>query len=231
MPFSPAHLAHLQQQITATLASNGISDWERTFLFDMQRKLERFGREARLTDKQHKRLMALTRKPRASVPVRSEPLHHQGRTVLKPWHVWRRVTGRRVRSAISFALPMLVILLLGGQMLVYKATERFPEYVRPLVALTSDEQVSGVVTRVRDGDTIELGGVPIRFGSLDCAERDTSAGRTATARMQELTSGEVLQCFLNGRSSYDRRIGSCRLSDGRDLASVMIGEGYCRRYW
>ena len=80
-------------------------------------------------------------------------------------------------------------------------------------------------------DTIEVNGVPIRFGSLDCAERGTSAGRMASGRMRELISGETLQCFLNGRTSYDRKIGSCRTSGGRDLASIMIEEGYCQRYW
>ena len=111
------------------------------------------------------------------------------------------------------------------------AAERFPEYFGPAVEILSREEVVGRVTRVRDGDTVEVAGVPIRFGSLDCAERDTYDGRVATARMRELISGESLTCYLNGRRSYDRQIGSCRLGDGRDLASVLTDEGVCQRYW
>lgn len=114
---------------------------------------------------------------------------------------------------------------------LFQGVERFPEYLAPVVALTSISEVVGPVTRVRDADTIEVAKVPIRFGSLDCAERDTVAGQRATARLRSLISGQELHCYLNGRSSYDRKIGSCRLEDGRDLAAVMISEGYCGRFW
>ena len=58
-------------------------------------------------------------------------------------------------------------------------------------------------------------------------------GQTATARMRELVSGQtlILRCALNGRISHDRKIGSCRLPDGQDLAAIMIREGYCGRFW
>jgi endonuclease YncB( thermonuclease family) len=33
--------------------------------------------------------------------------------------------------------------------------------------------LEGQVTRVRDGDTIAVGGTPVRFANLDCAELGT----------------------------------------------------------
>ncbi len=89
------------------------------------------------------------------------------------------------------------------------------------------------MTHVRDSDTIQVAGTPIRFGSLDSADRDTKEGQAATARMRELVSGQplTLSCALKGRSSHDRKIGSCRLPDGEDLAGIMIREGYCGRFW
>lgn len=86
---------------------------------------------------------------------------------------------------------------------------------------------------IRDGDTIEVAGIAIRFGPRDCAERDTREGQAATARMRELVSGQslTLSCALNRRSSHDRKIGSCRLLDGQDLAAIMIREGYSGRFW
>lgn len=109
--------------------------------------------------------------------------------------------------------------------------ERFPEYVPWLVPVLFPEKIVGPVTHVRDGDTIEVRGQAIRFGSLDCAELGTAEGRSAKSAMQQLVNGQSLACHLNGRRSYDRWIGSCALPDGRDLAGVMIAQGACRRYW
>lgn len=132
---------------------------------------------------------------------------------------WHSIFGVLVIGAVIFGT------------LSFMAAERFPEYFDRVVVMTSTGSVVGPVTRVRDGDTIEVAGVPIRFGSLDCAERGTVAGQQATARMRSLISDQTLVCYLNGRASYDRKIGSCKLSDGRDLAGVMIAEGYCERFW
>lgn len=88
----------------------------------------------------------------------------------------------------------------------------------------------GHVTHVRDGDTIEVSGRPIRLASLDCSESGTFAGESATRRMKALVAGQGMTCSLTGRRSYDRWIGSCRLPDGRDIGEIMISEGLCGRW-
>lgn len=90
--------------------------------------------------------------------------------------------------------------------------------------------VTGIVDHVRDGDTLEVAGIPIRFETLDCAELGTEEGEKAKLRMRELALGELLSCQLAGRSSYDRQIGNCRLTDGRDVGEVMISDGWCARW-
>ena len=90
--------------------------------------------------------------------------------------------------------------------------------------------LSGRVSHVRDGDTVEVAGTPIRIAALDCAEKGTAKGDAATRRMRRLVSGKKLDCTLTGRRSYDRQVGSCRLGDGRDIAAIMISEGACRRW-
>lgn len=134
-------------------------------------------------------------------------------------HDWRWRIGSILATLCAF-------LLIG-----FTAIERFPEYLGSIPELTGVRIVEGPVARVRDGDTIEIAGTAIRFGSLDCAENNTREGQAATARMRELVAGQSLICALNGRTSYDRSIGRCALSDGRDLAGVMIREGACRRFW
>lgn len=146
-----------------------------------------------------------------------------------PDRTFRNRRSRKDDLGSMFIGSLLALGLIGFG--VFQAAERFPEYLGPIVAATSLQTIKGRVSHVRDGDTIEVEGVPIRFGSLDCAERETPEGQRATARMRALVSGETLTCHLNGRSSHDRKIGSCQLSDDRDLAAVMMAEGLCHRFW
>ena len=89
---------------------------------------------------------------------------------------------------------------------------------------------ASAVTHVRDDDTIEVAGVPIRFAELDCTERGTPAGERARQAMSRLAAGQRLQCELTGRRSYDRMIGEYDVSDGRSLSEIMTRGGYCRRW-
>ena len=87
-----------------------------------------------------------------------------------------------------------------------------------------------VVTRIRDGDTIVVGLIPIRLANLDCAESGTVAGERATARITELVRGQQLNCMLEGRRSWDREVGVCALPSGQDIGEVLIREGACERW-
>lgn len=90
--------------------------------------------------------------------------------------------------------------------------------------------LQGRVSHVRDGDTIEVAGVPVRLAKLDCQERGTKGGEIATRVMTELVSRQHLSCQLAGRMSYDRQIGTCAMADGRDIGDILISGGYCGRY-
>lgn len=121
---------------------------------------------------------------------------------------------------------------MGGALLLgFMAVERIPEHLGALPELTARRVIEGAVSHIRDGDTIEVAGTPVRFGSLDCAERGTVRGNAATRRMRDLVAAQSLSCALNGRTNYDRSIGRCTLPDGRDVAAQMIREGLCGRYW
>lgn len=224
MPFSQDRFDELFADIRLALTSTQISDWERSFLRDMQTRLLRYGRHTRFTDKQYTTMMRLISNGARSAFVGHGRSNEKSRTRYGP-----KTTVRR--SDWTTLLRIAVFGTVVAGFIVFMGAERFPENLGPIVSATSLGRVSGPVTRVRDGDTIEVSGTAIRFGSLDCAERGTPAGQKATAKIQSLVAGQKLQCFLNGRTSYDRKIGSCRLSDGRDLAAILIQEGYCGRFW
>lgn len=102
---------------------------------------------------------------------------------------------------------------------------------QPQGASLGGADLAGRVTHVRDGDTVEVSGVPVRIANLDCAERGTAAGERATDRMRQLANLGPFSCDLEGRKSYDREVGTCQLADGRDVGEVLISERQCGRWY
>ncbi|NVK20803.1 MAG: hypothetical protein HWE30_19160 [Methylocystaceae bacterium] len=88
-------------------------------------------------------------------------------------------------------------------------------------------QISGAVTHVRDGDTLEIGEIAIRIEGLHAPEINTTMGREARSFLTDLVSGEIVSCWLSGTVSFDRNIGVCFV-DGQDVAAVLVAEGLGR---
>ena len=86
--------------------------------------------------------------------------------------------------------------------------------------------LSGKVTHVRDGDTIEVNGIPIRLSALDCPERGTQKGDTA-ARIAQQFLGSQATCELTGAKTYDRLVGYCEV-DGADFGAYMMNNSSCK---
>jgi micrococcal nuclease len=82
--------------------------------------------------------------------------------------------------------------------------------------------------RVRDGDTIEVGGVPVRLQGLHCPEVGELGGGAAANAMQSLIRGSEVRCTLTGEWTHNRVVGSCRAGN-TDLAETLIREGFCAR--
>ena len=86
--------------------------------------------------------------------------------------------------------------------------------------------LSGKVTHVRDGDTIEVTGIPIRLSALDCPERGTQKGDTA-ARIAQQFLGSQATCELTGAKTYDRLVGYCEVN-GKDFGAYMMNNSSCK---
>lgn len=100
-------------------------------------------------------------------------------------------------------------------------------------AAEAAQQISGKATRVRDADTVIVGGVPVRLQGIDAPENGTRAGNEATAAMKRFLRGKELVCNLTGERTYDRWVGVCYTEEGHDIGAVMIANGLaldCRRY-
>jgi micrococcal nuclease len=82
----------------------------------------------------------------------------------------------------------------------------------------------GEVAKVRDGDTIEVGRIPIRLNSVSAPEMNESLGPQSKAFMVELVMGKRVRCELNGEKTHDRFVGVCYLSDW-DIGAAVIQAG------
>ncbi len=94
------------------------------------------------------------------------------------------------------------------------------------------EEITGLVTHVRDGDTIEVAGVPIRFNGISAPELDTVEGLRGKEFLKTLVLQKQVVCLLNGEISHDRKIGVCYFR-GQDLGAKVIRAGHaadCPRY-
>lgn len=92
--------------------------------------------------------------------------------------------------------------------------------------------LTGTVTHVRDGDTIEVDGTPIRLNGVSAPELDEPLGNRSKAYMTELVLGKQVRCELNGQKTYERWVGVCYL-EGQDVGAAVIDAGLaldCPRY-
>ena len=100
-----------------------------------------------------------------------------------------------------------------------------------LPALATAELL-GVVTHVRDGDTIEVEGLAVRLQGLHAPELGEPLGEESKAAMVSLALGKDARCELTGEVNGDRVIGVCYVG-GKDLAAELVKLGLgrdCPRY-
>ena len=93
-------------------------------------------------------------------------------------------------------------------------------------AVADETVLTGAVTHVRDGDTIEVNNVPIRLAALDCPERGTQKGDTASKIAQQFL-GSQAKCELTGAKTYDRLVGYCEIND-TDFGRYMMQNSACK---
>ena len=94
------------------------------------------------------------------------------------------------------------------------------------VASSDSAILSGTVTHVRDGDTIEVSAIAVRLSALDCPENDTRQGKQAT-KIAKKFEGSQAMCELTGAKSYDRLVGYCTVG-GTDFGHYMMQNSSCK---
>ena len=75
------------------------------------------------------------------------------------------------------------------------------------IALFAQAELTGHITHIRDGDTLEVGDIAIRLNGLTCDERGTTLGDRTTAYLRSKVLCKTATCWLNGARTYDRLVG------------------------
>ena len=133
--------------------------------------------------------------------------------VEKTWN-YIRVTSRRFDNRTQKFLSALFTLLL---------------LFHPAIAATLTGKADIV-----DGDTIKLGGIPVRLYGIDAPEgRQTckregkiyACGKRATKELADLIAGQTVQCEIVGRDQYARALGVCTVGDA-EINRAVIWDGW-----
>ena len=125
-----------------------------------------------------------------------------------------------------------ILLLIAISLLVLTYLDKFAG----VNAGASDKEIDGravsvlrgTITHVRDGDTFEVKGTPVRISALDCPENSTSSGQKATQFTRQF-KGKQAVCELTGAKTYDRVVGYCSI-EGKDFAQLMVDNKFCK-FW
>ena len=104
---------------------------------------------------------------------------------------------------------------------------------RPASTITSGV-VTGVVSRVSDGDTIWVTDAKglrhkIRMLDIDAPESTQEFGGESTTRLKSLIGGKPVRVTYSERDKYDRLLGTVWLGD-EDINLRMVSEGMAWRY-
>ena len=147
---------------------------------------------------------------------------------------WKRPCRRRRKNPPSNTILMGVAVLLLSAAYYYEnadislaaLTEKVKAPLAPSPAKRQDNILKGRIIHVRDGDTFEVNGIPVRISALDCPENSTSAGKAVT-RFAKKFKGKTAVCELTGAKTYDRVVGYCTI-DGEDFGKTMMDQTSCK---
>ena len=90
----------------------------------------------------------------------------------------------------------------------------------------SEKILTGTITHVRDGDTFEVNGIPVRLAALDCPENNTKEGQIASQIAKKFKGANAI-CELTGAKTYDRLVGYCEVA-GSDFGRMMMDNSECK---
>lgn len=233
---------NLRKDIEAALLGQNLTAWQRTFLSDIHARLERSGGQARLSDKQWRKIFEILGRPSNVIalpprPATNYPPRRQPSKLFRTRFGW---AGRRLKWRLrSLAIGFLVVVAVAiGQQAFDLGREQFQSTPTSTGALQTQD------FSVTDGDTVHVVGdatgtrlvgfnTPEVFSPQCQLERQL--GERASSRLRELVAHgnarltKVACACAPGTEgtrecNYGRSCGMLQV-DGKDVGSILISEG------
>ncbi|PDT32274.1 nuclease [Rhizobium sp. L9] len=233
---------NLRSDIQQALQRQRLTAWQRNFLTDIHSRLERSQGQARLSDKQWKKVFEILGRPSNVIAMPPQtatrrPTAHRARKSF--WLHFGR-TGRRLKWHLrNLAIGFVVVAAVTVGLQVFDlGREQFQS--SPTTMRVSQQQEFTVT----DGDTVHVVGeaagtrlvgfnTPEKF-SPEC-EYERQQGERASARLRELVAHGTVRltkvaCACapgtegTKKCNHGRYCGTL-LVDGKDVGSILISEG------
>jgi len=87
------------------------------------------------------------------------------------------------------------------------------------------QRISGVVTSVHDGDSINIGDERIRLASIDAPEWDQTYGQPSRAHLATLVLGHTVTVAYTEKDRYERVVGTVFKTDCTNVNLEMVRVG------
>jgi micrococcal nuclease len=234
MPIPEEQLPLLVVTIDQRLDSGNLDEWQRKFLVDIRSKIQRDGKDTRLSDKQVHKLEELTgiKVQNNNIVSIADTKYSTPKTKLN----FQTISyGFAIGSALVLAIVVVYLFLNTNTPIVANQDSAFA--------------ISAREFSITDGDTIRLNGssagtrlvgfnTPETF-SPQC-ERERTLGQRATARLRGIVATsrlelEMVACACppgtqgTDRCNFGRSCGMLR-TDGRNVGDILISEGLAVRF-
>jgi micrococcal nuclease len=252
--FNIQELEELKAKIRGALSSGHIGAWETKFLSDMKARIDRYGRDVRLSDKQLAKLDEILGRsaPRPGNSERANVFPYYSPQRTRTYRPYRRypLGGSMSTKLMAFVVLAVVVAVssiwqkggssFDGRGLISQPsspqTEQAPKFTQSNIT-RSDFSVT-------DGDTIRINGERkgmrlVGFNTPETVEprceRERALGQKAKARLRQLVSKgrlivERVRCACQPGSegteacNHGRSCGSLSV-DGRNVGDILIDEG------
>lgn len=130
---------------------------------------------------------------------------------------------------ISYSIFALIII---GTIFVSCVAEHEPKFTRPTATPVSIEKNTATISKVIDGDTVELEtGERVRLLGINALEMGQPYHEEATNRLKELIENKtvILERDVEDKDRYGRLLGYIFL-DNKNVNVKMVEEGYANVY-
>lgn len=131
-----------------------------------------------------------------------------------------------------FAVLLLIVFALGASFIFGFQTRDALIYDPQTINSSTLNSGTYEVTRVIDGDTVELAnGVTVRYEGIDAPEQSSTKGKVATKRNTELVLGKLVRIEIaEGKDLYGRALAYVWL-DNVMINELLIKEGFATPYF